>query len=332
MRHYKKGTMKAIVWTGYGSPEKLQLEEVQKPDPGENEMLIRIHNSTVTAGDCEMRGLKLPLIYRIPIRFYAGLIKPKRMKILGQEFSGKVEAVGKNVTRFKAGDRVFGHPGFSMGAYAQYIALSEDSLILSIPDNLGYEEAASIVVGGLESIYFLKMADVGKGKHVLINGAGGSIGTFGLQFAKSLGTRVTAVDSEDKHEMLLSIGADQVIDYRKEDFTKLGEKYDIILDVIGKASFSGSLGCLNDHGYFLIANPSLSSPLKGRITGLFTKKKVVVKVGDHKLDDLRFVKQLVESRHVKPVIDRTYPLEKTPEAHRYVEEGKKKGNVVISIN
>lgn len=326
--------MKAIVWTKYGSPDGLQLKEIDKPVPKDNEVLIKIHAATVTAGDCELRSLKLPFFFRLPMRIYAGFRKPKRMTILGQELAGEIEAAGKDVKGFKTGDRVFAAVGFGMGAYAQYICLpeeSEEGALAIIPDNMTYEEAAAVPVGGLEALHFLRKGNVRKGDRLLINGAGGSIGTFALQIAKSFGAEVTCVDSTEKLEMLRSIGADNVIDYTKEDFTKNGETYDVILDVVGKSPFFRSLRSLKKKGRYLLANPGLLHMICGLWTTAVTRKKVIIGAGDQKTEDLIFLRELIREGKIKSVIDRSYPLEQMAEAHRYVETGHKTGNLVITI-
>jgi NADPH:quinone reductase-like Zn-dependent oxidoreductase len=326
--------MKAIVWTKYGGPDALALREVEKPAPKDNEVLIRVHATTVTAGDCEMRSLKFAPWLSVPLRLYNGLSKPGRITILGQELAGKVEAVGKRVKQFMEGDPVFGATGFSLGAYAEYICLpeeSEDSVLVTKPANMGFEEAAAVPTGGLEALHFLRKANLQQGEKVLINGAGGSIGTFGIQLAKHWGAEVTAVDSTGKLEMMRSIGADEVIDYTREDFTKRGARYDVIFDVIGKAPYSGSIRSLKENGRYLIANPRMSLMVRGRLTSMRSSKKVIFELAKRKREDLITLSQLIEAGKIKVVIDRRYPLEETAEAHRYVEEGRKRGNVVISV-
>ena len=328
--------MKAIVWTKYGPPDVLQLKEVEKPTPKDNEVLIRIYATTVTAGDCELRSLKHPIFISLPLRIYVGLRKPKRITILGQELAGEIEAVGKDVKLFKEGDQVFAATGFSMGAYAEYICLPEEpkemaGLLAIKPANMTYEEAAAVPTGGLEALHFLRKGNIQSGQKVLINGAGGSIGTFAVQLARHFGAKVTGVDSTGKLDMLRSIGADQVIDYTREDFTKSGQTYDVIFDVVGKSSFSRSIRSLKQNGRYLLANPGLSQMVRGRWTSMRSSKKVIFGAASGTTEDLIFLKELIEAGKLKAVIDRRYPLEQTAEAHRYVETGQKKGNVVITM-
>lgn len=326
--------MKAVVWTEYGPPESLQLREVEKPSPKENEVLVRIHATTVTAGDCEMRRLELPLFFSTPMRVYNGLRAPKRITILGQELAGEIEAVGEGVKSFKPGDRVFATTGFNLGGYAEYICLpegAEDIALAKMPANMTFEEAAAVPFGGLESLHFLRQAGIQPGQKGLINGAGGSIGTFGVQIAKHFGAEVTAVDSAGKLDMLRSIGAEHTIDYRTEDFTTGGIKYSVIFDVIGKSPFSGCIRSLEENGYYLMANPRVSFLLRGAWVSRTSKKKVVSGTARQRSEDLNYLKELVEAGHLRTVIDRTYPLEQIAEAHRYVETGAKQGNLIIRV-
>ncbi|MCO6449662.1 MAG: NAD(P)-dependent alcohol dehydrogenase [Caldilineales bacterium] len=326
--------MKAIVWTAYGPPDVLEYREVEKPTLKDDEVLIRIHATTVTAGDCEMRNMHFPLFLSTPMRFYVGFRKPTRIRILGQELAGEIEAVGKDVSRFQPGDQVFAALGLSLGAYAEYIcapAESADGVIALKPDNLTFAEAAAVPVGGLEAIHFLRKANLQRGEKILINGAGGSIGTIGVQLAKLDGAEVTAVDSAAKLDMLRSLGADHVLDYAQEDFTQNGERYDVIFDVIGKSSFSRSMASLRPNGRYVIANPQLSKMLRGLIASATGSKKVIFEPSHREAADLEALKALIESGKLKPVIDRTYPLAQTADAHRYVETGQKAGNVVIMV-
>jgi len=328
--------MKAIVWTKYGSPDGLQLKEVQKPAPKEDEVLVKVHATTVTAGDSEMRRLKLPLMLSFPMRLYAGFLRPKRIPILGQELAGEVEEVGKHVKSFKRGDQVFGTTGFGFGAYAEYICLHDDpnemqGALAIKPVNMSYEEAAAVPTAGFEALHFLRQADIQLGQKVLIIGAGGSIGTFSVQLAKHFGAEVTGVDSTEKLDMLRSLGADHVIDYTKEDYTNHGESYDLIIDVVGKSSVARRLRLLNQDGYYFLANAGLSHIVLGMWTSLTSNKKVKIESANQEQEDLVFIKELIEAGKLKSIIDRRYPLEQTAEAHRYVETGRKKGNVVITV-
>ena len=323
--------MKAVVLTKYGSADGLQVQEVAKPTPKDDEVLIRIHATTVSAGDCEIRTLKFPFWLALPLRLYFGFIKP-RNTILGQELAGEIEAVGKDVTRFKVGDPVFGTPGLHLGAYAEYVSLSEKNALAIKPAAIPYEEAAAITVGGIESLHFLRQANIQSGEKVLIYGAGGSIGTFAIQLARYFGAgEITAVDSAEKLDMLRSIGANQVIDYMREDFTRNGQTYDVILDVVGKSSYSGSLNSLNPNGRYMIAAPKLSQTLRGTRTVGTNGKKIIVEPANTKIADLTFLAELIQAGKLKVVIDKRYPLEQAAEAHRYVEAGHKKGNLILTV-
>lgn len=333
----ERDLMKAVVWTAYGPPEVLQLQEVAKPAPKDHEVLIRIYATTVTAGDCELRNLEFPVMSFL-MRLYIGLRNPTRMKILGQEFAGEIEAVGKAVTRFQIGNQVFGATGFHMGAYAEYICLPAEpkeggmaGILASKPANMSYEEAAAIPVGGLEALHFLRRADIQRGERVLINGSGGSIGTAAIQLAKNLGAEVTGVDSSMKLDMLRSIGADQVIDYTQEDFTKNGQTYDVIFDVVGKSSFSRCENSLTEDGRYLTANPGWSQMMRGQRASKKRGKRVISGTASRSTEDLILLKELIEAGKLRAIIDRRYPLEQMAEAHRYVETGQKAGNVVITV-
>ncbi len=327
--------MKAIVWTEYGPPDVLQLKEIARPVPKDNEVLIRIYATTVTSGDCEMRSLSGALRYTLAIRAYVGLKRPTRTTILGMELAGEIESVGKDVTQFREGDQVFAATGFvGMGGCAEYICLPanpEAGALAIKPGNMTYPEAAPVPVGGLEALHYLRQGDVQAGQKVLINGAGGTVGPYAVQLATYFGAHVTAVDSTDKLDMLRLIGADQVIDYTQEDFTKSGEIYDYILDVVSKSSFSGSIRSLKKNGRYVIADPGPSQMARGRWTSMTGSRKVIFGRAYPKTEDLLFLKELIEAGKIRSVIDRRYPLELTAEAHRYVERGHKKGHVVITV-
>jgi NADPH:quinone reductase-like Zn-dependent oxidoreductase len=328
--------MRAIAWTEYGPPEVLQLKEVARPVPKDDELLIRIQATTVTAGDCEQRGLKLPIWHRLPMRAYVGLQRPERITVLGMELAGEVESVGEDVVLFRQGDQVFAATGFpGMGAYAEYICLPEEpeeGALAPMPTNMAFEEAAAVPVGGLEALDFVRRGDIQSGQKVLINGAGGTVGTFAVQLAKYYGAEVTGVDSAGKLDMLRSIGADHVIDYVEEDFTERGETYDFILDVVSKSPFSRSIRSLAQNGRYLIANPGPSQMVRGRWTSVTSSKTVAFGAASPNTKDLLFLKDLIEAGKLKSVIDRSFPLEQAAEAHRYVESGQKKGHVVMTVD
>jgi len=328
--------MKAIIWTKYGSPDGLQLKEVETPTPKDNEVLIKIHAVTASRADTEFRTLKLPFLFAIPIRLYIGLFRPIRIKILGTEFAGEVAATGKDVTQYQTGDQVYGYTGLNMGTYAEYMCLSEKATALAgvmskKPTNITYEEAAAVPFGGLEALHSLGRANIQRGQKVLIVGAGGSIGTYSVQLAKYYGAEVTGVDSTGKMEMLRSIGAEHVIDYTSEDYTKNGQKYDVIMDTIGGSPFAGSVRSLNENGTYLNVNPKMIHRLQmGWSKGKGNKKLLSWEAG-YTTENLLRLKELIEAGAIKPVIDRSYPLEQAADAHRYVETDQKKGNVVMTL-
>ncbi|MHA1958729.1 MAG: NAD(P)-dependent alcohol dehydrogenase [Candidatus Thorarchaeota archaeon] len=322
--------MRAIVCTKYGPPEVLQLREVPKPIPKSNELLIKNHAITVIAGDCELRGFNLsyPFQKKLLMRLAVGLRGPRK-RILGQELAGVVEEVGRDVTLFSEGDQVFAATGFGMGAYAEYTCVSEKGLVAMKPDNMTYEEASTIPIGGLEALHFMRKADIRSGQRVLINGAGGSIGIIAVQLAKYWEAEVTAVDIARKFDMLRSLGADYVVDYTQEDFTESGRMYDVIFDIVGKASFSGCLKSLSDNGTYLLGNGWLSRSEKRFAER--SNKKATGYTSDYQSKHLVYLKELIEEGTIRSFIDRTYPLEDMVEAHRYVETGLKIGNVVITV-
>jgi 2-desacetyl-2-hydroxyethyl bacteriochlorophyllide A dehydrogenase len=326
--------MKAIIWTKYGSPDGLQLKEVEKPTPKDNEVLMKIHASSVTAGDCEMRRLELPLLLSFPMRLYAGFLKPKRITILGQELAGEVVEVGKDVTSYKVGDQVFGTTGFRFGAYAEYICLPEkpgdaQGTLAPKPTNLTYEEAAAVPTAGFEALHFLRKANIQLGEKVLIIGAGGSIGTFSIQIAKHLGAEVTGVDSPEKLDLIRSLGADHVIDYTRGDYTVTGKTYDLIIDVVGKGSVARRLKLLKNDSYYFLAYAGLSHIFLSMWMSMTSNKKLKIESSSQKKEDFIFLKELFEAGKLKSIVDRSFPLEQTSEAHKYVETGQKLGNVVI---
>jgi NADPH:quinone reductase-like Zn-dependent oxidoreductase len=320
--------MKAIVCAEYGSPDVLQLKEVEKPTPRDNEILVRIYASTVTSGD-----LRIRMADPFAVRFLYGFLRPKKITILGSDLAGEIEAVGKNVKLFKEGDPVFAGTGVSLGSNAEYICLSEEGAVATKPANMTYEEAAAIPFGATTSLIFLRdKGNIQSGQKVLIYGASGALGTAAVQLAKYFGAEVTGVCSTTNLELVKSLGADKVIDYTKEDFTKSGQTYDIVFDTIGKSPFSGCLRSLKEKGVYLKAVHMVLSPiLRGLWTSMTSTKKVIGAIAIARKEDLIFLKDLIEAGKMKSVIDRRYPLEQTIEAHRYVEQGHKKGNVVITV-
>ena len=323
--------MKAIVCTKYGSPDVLQLKEVEKPTPENNEVLIRIYAATVNATDPVMRKGE-PFISR----FFTGLRRPKN-PIPGTELAGEIEAVGKDVQQYKEGDQVFAATGTQYGAQAEYICLPEDGPLALKPANMTYGEAAAVCDGAFGALNFLRDAgNIQSGQEVLINGASGSVGTFGVQLAKYFGTEITGVCSATNLEMVKSLGADNVIDYTKEDFTKTGQTYDIIFDAVAKSSFSSCKDALKQGGVYIFTGPAPANLLHMLLTSLFGSKKAVMtapgmRSSSAKTEDLIFLKELIEAGKIKSIMDRSYPPEQIAEAHRYVETGHKKGNVVINF-
>jgi NADPH2:quinone reductase len=318
--------MKAIAYEKYGSPDVLKLKEVEKPTPKDNEVLIKVYATTVTAADCLMRRGDTFLS-----RIVLGFLKPRK-KILGTELAGEIVSVGKNVKRFKECDQVFGFTGFVLGAYAEYNRMPEKGSLALKPANLTFDEAAAIVDGATTALFFLKdKAKIQSGQKILIIGASGSIGTVALQLAKYFGAEVTGVCSTANMELVKSLGADKVIDYTREDFTRNGETYDIIFDTVSKSSFSLCKNSLKKNGCYLLTVAKLRHYAIMLVTSLAGGKRLLCGMSIEKINALNFIKELIENNKLKPVMDKYYPLEQIAEAHEYVEKGHKKGNVVITV-
>ncbi len=323
--------MKAIVYTQYGPPDVLHLKDVDKPTPNDDQVLIKVHAADVTAGDCKIRGFKdVPVAFWLPWRIMLGLRKPKKT-ILGYEVAGVIESVGNNVTRFNVGDAVFGSTGFGFGAYAEYVCISEKEAIITKPANLTHHEAAGLIFGASASLFFLKKGCIQSGHRVLINGASGALGTAAIQLAKHFGAHVTGICSTKNIELVRSLGADHVIDYTQNDFTKTDQPYDLIFDTVGKISFSQCKPIMTADGHFVQAVFGLTQMLQALWVRLTSRRKIVCAIAMETVDDLQAIKQLAEAGVIKPVIDRRYPMTQAVDAHRYVETGHKVGSVVMTI-
>ena len=317
--------MKAIIYTQYGSPDVLKLTEIEKPTPKDDEVLVKIYATTITTADCLMLKGE-PLWGRVIL----GIRKPKR-KILGLELAGEIEAVGQNVTRFKPHDKVYGFTGFGLGAYAQYKCMPEAGSLELKPTNMTYAEAAASVDGATTALFFLRdKAHIQPGQKVLINGASGSIGTFAVQLAKYFGAEVTGVCSTKNIELVKSLGADHVIDYTQEDFTQADNTYDIIFDTVGKSSFSKCKNALRENGCYM-STTGLHNVFLDMLTSIRGGKKVISGMSVKKNNALIFLRTLFEAGTIKPIIDKSYPIEQIAEAHNYVNTGRKRGNVVITV-
>ncbi len=322
--------MKAIICTRYGPPEVLQLREMEKPVPGDHEILVKVAATSVTAGDIRLRSSTVPLSFWLIARLVFGLRKPRKT-ILGTVVAGEVEAAGKEVKQWKKGDQIYAYDITRFRTYAEYTCLPANSAIASKPSTLPYEEAAAIPWGGITALHFLTRGKIAAGQHILIYGASGSVGTWAVQLAKHFGARVTGVCSTANLTLVQSLGADQVIDYTKEDWTRSGETYDLLFDAVGKTSFSDCLKVLKPEGVYLqsVAAPALS--LRMRLAGMTSRRTFIGGEATPKQENLIYLKELVEAGKIKPVIDRRYPLERIVEAHRYVDQGHKKGDVIITM-
>jgi NADPH:quinone reductase-like Zn-dependent oxidoreductase len=322
--------VKAIVYHRFGTPDVLQLADIPEPTPGNREVLVKVRATTVTAADWRARSLEVPRGFGLVARLVFGFSRPRR-PILGMELSGDVAAIGKSVRKFKPGDPVFASTGFRMGCYVEYRCLPEDGALAPKPANLTYDEAAALTFGGVTALRFLRGAKIRSGDEVLVNGASGACGTAAVQLAKHFGARVTGVCSTANLELVKSIGADRVIDYTKEDFTRSGDRYDIIVDTAGTAPYARSERSLKKGGRLLLVLGSLPDMLRAPWVSMVTDKKIVAGAAGGSAEDLRFLASLAESGRFRPVIDRRYPFEQVVEAHRYVDTGRKRGNVVLAL-
>ena len=317
--------MKAAVFTKYGPPEVLQIDEVAKPVAKDNEVLVRIKATAVNSGDWRIRKAD-----PFAVRFMFGFTKP-RTKILGSVFSGEVESVGKDVKLFKAGDPVFGHTDMHFGAYAEYISVPENGSIAIKPANISHTDAAVIPFGGVTALYFLRKAAIKQGQKVIVVGASGAVGSAAVQLAKSFGAEVTGICSTANTGLVKSLGADKVVDYTKEDFTMNGEIYDVIFDTVNAINVSRSLKSLTENGVMILSAAGPAEMLQGAWVSMTGKKKILTGVIKHTAEDILFLKGLIETNRYKPIVDKAYSLGQIAEAHAYVEKGHKKGNVVIEV-
>jgi len=330
--------MKAIVYTEYGAPDVLHIKEMNKPTPKDNEILIRVHAVSVNVGDLWGRNFKaitpsrfsMPLPLWLPSRLYFGVTKP-RINILGNEFAGEVESVGRDVKRFKKGDQVFGYRGQSMGANVEYLCMDEKGMLTTKPANISYEEVAAIPYGALTALPLLRRANIQPRQKVLVNGASGGIGSAAVQLAKYYGAEVTGMCGTPRMEFVKALGADKVIDYTKEDFTQNGETYDLILDIMNKSSFEKCKNSLKPKGIYLLASFKMKQLLQMMQTSRSDGKKVICALATENLEDMELVRKLVEEGKIKAFVDKRFPMERAAEAHRYMESGNKAGSVVITI-
>jgi NADPH:quinone reductase-like Zn-dependent oxidoreductase len=324
--------MKAIVYTKYGAADVLHLQEMAIPVPGDDEVRIRVHAVEATKADCEMRSFKFAVKwFWLPLRLAFGITRPKK-QILGGYFAGEVDAVGANVTKFAPGDAVFGTAGLRFGAYGEYLCLPANYTIVPKPHNMNFEAAAAVPLGGLNALHFMRKANIQTDDKVLINGAGGSIGTFAVQIAKTMGAEVTAVDSAIKQDMLRRIGADHFIDYAREDFTKNAQTYDVIFNMVAGSSYSNCVNSLAPDGRYLIGNPRLIDMLRAVVTSRFSDKTALFAFAGETEDELQALKELVEAGKIESVVDKIYAPEQAAEAHRRVETEQRLGIVVIRLS
>lgn len=330
--------MNAIEYTEYGPPEVLKLREVEKPIPADSEVLVRVHAASVNYGDLiarkfnevSPRKFTMPFPLWLPVRMVFGWNKPRK-RILGNEFAGEIEAIGRNVTRFKVGDKVYGYRGQSMGTYAEYLAMPEDGTLAIKPANMTYKEAAAVPYAGIMALNLLRKVEVQHGQKVLINGASGGIGVGLVQLAKEYGAEVTGVCGTQRLDFVKSLGADKVLDYTVEDFTQNEESYDLVIDILGKSSFAHVKGVLNGGGRYLRVSFKMKQLFEMLWTSIARSKKVICAMSGESPEDLVLIRKLIEMGKIQSIVDRSFPLEQTAEAHRYVESGQRKGQVVITM-
>jgi len=324
--------MKAIVYNKYGAADVLQVTNIEKPKPKDNEVLIKVHSAEVTKADCEMRSFNFAVKwFWLPLRLAWGIFKPKK-KVLGGYFSGDIECVGKDVTNLKVGDKVFGCAQMRFGAYGEYLCLPDNYTIVKKPGNMSYEEAAAVPLGGLNALHFMRKANIKEGDSVLVNGAGGSIGTFAIQIAKDMGAEVTAVDSPIKETMLRQLGVDYFIDYTQENVAKQSKTYDVIFNMVANSRYSDFINILKSNGRYLMGNPKLVDMMRSVVTSKFTDKTVMFSFAGEKKEELITLRTMIEVGKIRSVIDKIYSINEIVQAHQKVEAEKRIGIVVLSFD
>ncbi len=324
-------SMKAITYTNYGPPTVLQLKDVPKPVPKDDEVLIRVRAAEATKADVEMRSFKFSVKwFWLPLRIAFGVRQPRR-QILGGYFAGTIESCGKDVDQFQEGDKVIGSAGLRLGAYGEYVALPASYTVVAMPENMSFKEAAAVPLGGLNALHFMRLAVIREGDAVLINGAGGSIGAHAVQIAKSMGAVVTGVDSGIKEHFVRRIGADHFIDYRQESFAAKGRSYDVIFDMVPGSSYSACIKALNPNGRYLSGNPRLSVMLRSVLTTWFTNKTARFAFAKESREELRTLKEMIEDGKIVSIVDKVYPMEQAADAHLRVETEQRLGAVVMDI-
>ncbi len=324
--------MKAIVYYQYGAADVLQLGEIEKPVAGDDEVLIKVHAAEVTKADCEMRSFNFAVKwFWLPLRLMFGVFKPKK-NVLGGYFSGEIESVGQNVTKFTVGEQVFGSAQMRLGAYAEYLCLPQSYTIVNKPGNMSYEEAAAVPLGGLNALHFMRKAKIQQGESVLINGAGGSIGLFAIQIAQNMGAKVTVVDSPVKEKILRQLGVDSFIDYTKKDVRKQNKTYDVIFNMVANSRYSDFVKMLNPNGRYLMGNPRLFDMLRSFVTSTLTNKEAIFALAGEKKEELIELKTMIESGKVRSVIDKIYTVDDIVQAHQRVENEQRAGMIVLSFD
>lgn len=323
--------MKAVVFKKYGGPEVLHVAELAKPTPKDNQLLVKIRAAEVTKADCELRSFDFQVKWFVlPLRLVLGVFRPRK-NILGGYFAGVVEAVGSDVTKFKVGDAIFGSGGMGFGAHAEYLTVAEGNTLALMPDNISFEQAAAVPLGGLNALHFMRMANIQSGETVLINGAGGSIGMLALMIAKDMGAVVSVVDADHKEAMLRDIGVERFFDYTSEDFTASGQKYDVIFDMVPGSSFSGCINMLNPNGRYIIGNPKLSDMIRCVITTKTTDKTARFAFAKETVEELETLAMMLTEGRINPVVDKVFPMESAPEAHHLVETEQRIGAIVLTM-